>query len=263
MLREATMDALDDIVALAESSQRRLGIFHENPLAHTNLVCKPKPFQLPHASDLHRLQVIAFPITVGPQVDDATVGCSFPRQRQVERRPTLGLDLSLQGPPDLLFRARAEFARQQPLGPRPHPFPDVVARNDEVLTVIGAAADDDVDMRVLGVPVVNRYPLEPAPEVTLRLRHQVPGKDLEVGQLRRVVRGYDEPEMMPVVLASLCEAAIVGVIACGIEHATGGPIFGYALSPQISQMSTERSSVEPVPRHACLYHHSTRAIGEA
>jgi hypothetical protein len=68
------MDALDDIVALTECSQRRLGIFHESPLAHTNLVCEPKPFQLPHAPDLDRLQVIAFPITVGPQVDDAAVG---------------------------------------------------------------------------------------------------------------------------------------------------------------------------------------------
>src|SRR5262245_54891403 len=111
-------------------------------------------------------------------------------------------------------------------------------------------------MRVLGVPVVNRYPLEHAPKVTLRLRHQVPGTGLEVGQLRRVFRGYDEPEMMPVVLASLCEAAIVGVSACGIEHTTGDPIFGYALSPQISQMSTERSSVEPVPHYACLDNYS-------
>jgi len=42
------------------------------------------------------LQVTAFRITVGPQVDDATVGCSFPRERPVERRPTLGLDLFLE-----------------------------------------------------------------------------------------------------------------------------------------------------------------------
>src|SRR5262245_7341493 len=117
-------------------------------------------------------------------------------------------------------------------------------------------------MRVLGVPVVNRYPLEPGPKVTLRLRHQVSGKGLEVGQLRRVVRGYDEPEMMPVVLAPLGEGAIVGVIARGIEHATGDPIFGYALSPQISQMSTERSSVYAVPYNPRLYNHATRAIGQ-
>src|SRR5262249_41473274 len=157
----------------------------------------------------------------------------------------------------LLFRARAEFARHQPLGPRPHSFPDVVARNDEVLTVVGATADDNVDMRVLGVPVVNRHPLETAPEVTLRLPHQVPGKGLEVGQLRRVVRGYDEPEMVPVALAPLREGARVGVVPLGIEHTTGGPVFGYALAPQISQVSTERTSVDPVPHHARLYHHST------
>src|SRR5215510_2758208 len=112
-------------------------------------------------------------------------------------------------------------------------------------------------MRVLGVPVVNRYPLEPAPEITLRLRHQVSGKGLEVGQLGRVVRGYDEPEMMPVALAPRCEGTVVGVIPLGIEHATSGTVFGYALTPQIGQMSTERSSVDPVPRHARLDHRST------
>src|SRR5262249_60202295 len=41
------------------------------PLAHTNLVCKPKPFQLPHACDPDRMQVIAFRVALGPQVDDA------------------------------------------------------------------------------------------------------------------------------------------------------------------------------------------------
>ena len=54
------MDALDDVVALTERPQRRLGIFREIPLARTNLVCKSEPFELPHASDLDRFQVIAF-----------------------------------------------------------------------------------------------------------------------------------------------------------------------------------------------------------
>src|SRR4029453_19660084 len=117
-------------------------------------------------------------------------------------------------------------------------------------------------MRVLGVPVVNRYPLEPGPKVTLRLHHQVSGKGLEVGQLGRVVRGYDEPEMMPVVLAPLGEGAMVGGIARGIEHATGGPVFGHTLSPQIGQMSTQRSSVYAVPYNSSLYNHATRVIGQ-
>jgi hypothetical protein len=105
--------------------------------------------------------------------------------------------------------------------------------------------------------VVDSHPVEPGPEVTLRLRHQVPGKGLEIRQLGRVVRRYDEPEMMPVALAPFCEGAVVGVISLGIEHATRSPVFSHALTPQIGQMSTERSSVDPVPHHARLYHHST------
>src|SRR6516225_6178835 len=143
IFREATMDALDDVVALAEGPQRRLSVFRESPLARTSLVCNSEPFELPHASDLDPLQVIAFPIAVGSQVDDGAVSSGLSRERLVEARPTLGLDLSLQRPPDLLLRARAELARRQPLGPRPHSFPDVIARNDEVLTVIGVAADDE------------------------------------------------------------------------------------------------------------------------
>jgi len=105
--------------------------------------------------------------------------------------------------------------------------------------------------------MIDRHPVEPGPEVTLCLRHQVPGKDLEIRQLGRVVRRYDEPEMMPVALAPLCEGAMVGVILLGIEHTTSGPVFGYALTPQIGQMSTERSSVYPVSHHARLYNYST------
>jgi hypothetical protein len=256
MRSEATMDALDDVVALTECAQGRLSIFCESPSARANLVCKSEPFELPHASDLDCLQVIAFLIPVGPQVDGAPVGCSFPRERPIEWRPTLGPDLLGQGSPYLLLRARAELARHQPLGLRPHSVPNIIARNDEVLTVIGATADNDVDMRVLRIPVVDSHPVEPGPEVTLRLRHQVPGKGLEIRQLGRVVRRYDEPEMMPVALAPRCEGTMVGVIPLGIEHATGGPVFGYALTPQIGQMSTERSSAHPVPHHARLYNHS-------
>ena len=54
------MDALDDVVALTERPQRRLGFSARVPLARTNLVCKSEPFELPHAPDLDRFQVIAF-----------------------------------------------------------------------------------------------------------------------------------------------------------------------------------------------------------
>ena len=43
MLREATVDTPDDVVALTECPQRRLGIFRQSPLAWTNLVRKSEP----------------------------------------------------------------------------------------------------------------------------------------------------------------------------------------------------------------------------
>jgi hypothetical protein len=63
--------------------------------------------------------------------------------------------------------------------------------------------------------------------------------------------------MMPVALAPFCESAMVGAIPLGIERTTRGTVFGYGLTPQITQMSTERSSVCPVPHHPRLDHHST------
>src|SRR6266446_4357862 len=64
MLGKATVDALDDVVALTECPQRRPRVCHESPLAWTNLMRESEPFKLPHASDLDRLQVIGFPIAV-------------------------------------------------------------------------------------------------------------------------------------------------------------------------------------------------------
>jgi len=77
------MDALDDVVALTEGPQRRLGILRESPLAWTNLVRKSEPFELPHASDLDRLQVIGFPVAVRSQVDDGAVSSGLSRERLV------------------------------------------------------------------------------------------------------------------------------------------------------------------------------------
>jgi hypothetical protein len=51
-------------------------------------------------------------------------------------------------------------------------------------------------------------------------------------------------------------------IARGIEHTTGGPVFGHTLTPQIGQMSTQWSSVYAVPYNPRLYNHATRAIGQ-
>ena len=51
--------------------------------------------------------------------------------------------------------------------------------------VVGAAAQDDVDVRVVGVPVIDPDPVEFGAEVLLDLAHEVAREALQVGHLRR------------------------------------------------------------------------------
>ena len=102
--------------------------------------------------------------------------------------------------------------------------------------VVGAAAHDDVDVRVVGVPVIDADPVEFRAEVLLHLSHEVARERLQVGHLRGVLGRDDEPEMMPVVLASLGERLHVGVVGLGTEHARLLAVARHALAAQIIEM---------------------------
>ncbi len=82
-------------------------------------------------------------------------------QGTVEARPPLLLHLALQGLPDLQLGARPQPFGRQFGGPMPEAVGDVVARDDEVFAGVVAPAHDDVRVRVVGVPVIDRHPLQP------------------------------------------------------------------------------------------------------
>jgi len=62
---------------------------------------------------------------------------------------------------------------------------------------------------MLGVPVIDRHPVDLCPEVARHLTREIARKGAKVGELRSVVGRDDEAEMVPVALASLGEAARV------------------------------------------------------
>jgi hypothetical protein len=64
----------------------------------------------------------------------------------------------------------------------------VFAADDKVLTVIGAAPDEDMDMRIVRVPVIDRDPIEPGAEVPFDIAHQLPCEGLEVAEHGAVFR---------------------------------------------------------------------------
>ena len=104
---------------------------------------------------------------------------SVPRERLqlgVEARPGLSIDLALQALPDHQLARYPEPLGRQLGGTLPHAFRDVVAGNHEVAASLVLAAEHQVRVRVIGVPVIDGDPLEPRAQVTLHLAHQVAGE---------------------------------------------------------------------------------------
>jgi hypothetical protein len=96
---------------------------------------------------------------------------------------------------------------------------DVIARDDEVGTVICDAAYHEMHMRVVGVPMGDADPVQPGAEVTLHLADQVTGECLDVGHLGGILRRDDEVEMMPVVEAASREGRGVRAVLGSAKHA--------------------------------------------
>ena len=82
---------------------------------------------------------------------------------------------------------------------------DVLTPDDEVLTRLVLAAQDHMSVRVVGVPMVDRDPLQPRPEVALHPAHEMAGEAPQVVQLDAVFGRDDEAELMAIAVAALLE----------------------------------------------------------
>ncbi len=151
------------------------------------------------------------------EIDDPSV-ISAHSNPGIEPSPALRLHLPLQRGPHLVLRLRAELERNQIFGTGAQAAADVIAGDDEVAAVVGDAAHQQVDVRVVGIPVIDRDPVEPRAEIAFHPRGQVARERPEIGHVAGVLGRNDEPEMMAVVLAAICEGDVVGAIAGGVEH---------------------------------------------
>src|SRR5581483_9232957 len=68
-LREAAMNALDDVATLAELAQALLGRLRDNPLARADLLGEAETLQLAQASDLQRMEFVGLAAGVRREVD--------------------------------------------------------------------------------------------------------------------------------------------------------------------------------------------------
>ena len=152
-----------------------------------DLLRQSEPFELRGAAEHQPAQFRILAGPAGAQIGHPAALIGHVAERPVEAGPALGLDLPLQGRPDLLLAAWAELQGDALGGAIAKAAADVVAADDQVLAVVGAAADQDVDVRVVGVPVIDGHPVELGAEIAFGIGHQLARERAKVGHLARVL----------------------------------------------------------------------------
>ena len=99
-------------------------------------------------------------------------------------------------------------------------------------------------MRIISVPVVGRHPLEPRPEIALDLRHELTGVELQIAELRAILRRDDDLEVMPVGLDPAGEGLSIDLILpCRLE-ATRAAIRLYSVPLDVVEILPDRRRLD-------------------
>jgi len=77
---------------------------------------------------------------------------------------------------DLDITSRPELERDQMRRSGAQPMGDIVTSNHEIAAIIAVPPYDDVNVRVVRVPLIHADPIELGAEIPLGLRHQVARK---------------------------------------------------------------------------------------
>src|SRR5215475_11844581 len=250
------MDRLDDVATQAKITQAAFGIEVNHPLSWTCGRCEAHAFEPLQPADGEPASFgIVGAWIIWPQVDEARFICRHP-DRNIETGPALRFHLPLQGRTDFMLWLGAEFSRDQVLGAGPQAVADVITGDDEIGAILRDAPHQQMDVRVVGVPMIDRDPLEPGPEITLHLGDEVAGEGFEIGHLGGIFRRDDEAEVMPIVMAAPYEGRSVRPVLRGAEHMRLLTIAADAVAPQVGDVGGERRRTEgtgPMPDDAGLH----------
>jgi len=100
-------------------------------------------------------------------------------------------------------------------------------------------------MGIVGVPVIDRHPVEAGVEIASHVRHEVAREGTEIAEIGGILRADDQPEVVPVVFAARGERIAIGGVAARIEHARVAAVTGHALALEIGDMTRQRRGAKP------------------
>jgi hypothetical protein len=97
-----------------------------------------------------------------------------------------------------------------------------------------------MDMRVVGVPVIDSNPVKFGSKIPLHIHHQLPRESTQVVHLSRVLRRNDEAEVVTIFLTSPSEGTLIGDLGSYIEQTSIRAIAGNAIPLQIVDVLRKR-----------------------
>ncbi|MCK1711521.1 MULTISPECIES: hypothetical protein [unclassified Bradyrhizobium] len=143
----------------------------------------------------------------------------FGDQHPVEPGEAVGVHFPLKLLCHLKLGLAAQFPGNDLAGRLANTVSDIVASN-EGLAVVGHTPNDDVGVRVAGVVVIDRDPVEFCFEIRFYLLHQIAGSLARVDQFNAFFGRDNEAELMAVIAAPIEEStAILHVAVAGIDLA--------------------------------------------
>ena len=209
-------------------------------------------------------------VPVGPQVGELVARLLLGDQQPVEASEAFGVHLALQLAADFLLGLPPQFQGDDLAGSLADAVGDVVAGDVEDAAVVHDAAHQNMGVRMAGVVVIDRDPVELGLEVGLHRLHQVAGSLPQVGQLDAFLGGNDEAELVAVVAAPVEEGATVVRIALGGIDLPLLAVSVDAIALQIAQVRVHRLGAGEAAAARCttlgvelhdpgLHHHAPSA----
>ncbi|MBK9003572.1 MAG: hypothetical protein IPM41_06830 [Sphingomonadales bacterium] len=108
-----------------------------------------------------------------------------------------------------------------------------IAAVDDGSAPSSATPHKNMDVRIIGIPMVDGHPVEAAAiQILGHVRHEIAGEGAKVAEIRCVLGADDQPEVMAVILAARRERVPVRRVARSIEHAGVASVAGPAIAPR-------------------------------
>ena len=201
----------DDVAAFSKCPKRGLDIGCQRPACWSHLLSQSHAFEHLGATNQDRAIPTCARTGFGPQIDLAKRAALLV-QAAIETGPAFSVNLARQSIEDITLAARSQLDGHAFLGAGAHPLADIGAVDHEVLAACCDAANQHMDMRIVGIPVIDGHPVKPGVEIAGHIGHQFTRERAQVAHLVRILRRDDEAEVVPVVLAALGKAVPIGLV---------------------------------------------------